>query len=214
MPRKARNNASPSRVRTYQQILSDLDDPCAGLARQAVRKLTTKYGIAELDIEKRIEFFGAWQHYGSGYLWKERFTISRARARRLARRLRKDAEDLRQAIAPQFKVLIRYSGPISADLICDRVGRAAELIEGSLEETSDRNADWTLVPKRELTQFIWRTTGRPLDGKLSDLIAAILGCDYTYDDQRKFRVRNCMFQATDSIFPATVEPDIIDAKND
>ena len=210
------SNALHNRVRTYREILHDDCDPGTRLARRAIEKLITKYGITDFEIQKRIDIFQAFEHFGTGRLWKERFTIDREHANRLARRLRYDAEELRKAIAPQFKFLIGYGSPISADLICDLVGRAAMLLEGSLKETSDKSADWTLEPKRELTQFIWRTTGkrRPLDRQVSDLIAAILNCDYTYEDQRKFRQRNCHFQGTDSLFSAPPGPDNSNAKND
>ncbi|MGA2183820.1 MAG: hypothetical protein ABSH47_12385 [Bryobacteraceae bacterium] len=205
-----RNTAptSPKRVRSYQEILKD-PGPTAKSARKALDALTTKCGIDEAAIAMRFECFRVYEHFGTGRLWKERFTIDRPTARRLARRLRRDADDLREAIAPKFKFLMGYGSPISADFICNLISRAAVLLEGSLEETSDKGADWTLEPKRELTQFVWRTSGRrrPLDREVSDLIAAILGSEYTYEDQRKFRERNCHFEGADSMFSTTVEPD-------
>jgi len=157
----------------------------------------------------RIEWFRACEYFGTGRQWKERFTIDRRKAERLARRLREDAEDLRRALTPQFKLVIG-GGPLSTDSICDLISHTAVWIEGSLNETDDRNADWTLEPKRELTQFIWRSTGKPLDSVLADLVAAILGLEkYTYEEQRKFRKRHCRFEGTDSIFGPTPKPDKI-----
>jgi len=191
-------------VRTYEDILNNRDDPNAKRARLAIDTLTTKHEIPVFEIQARVFTFVAYEHFGTGRLWKERFTISRTRAKRLARRLRTDAEDLRKALAPQFKFVIGYRSPLSAEAICDLISRAAVLIEGSLEQTNDRNADWTLEPKRELTQFVWRATGKPLDRELSDLISAILGLDhYTAEEQRKFHERSCKLSADPAPPPLT-----------
>jgi hypothetical protein len=192
-------------VRTYEAILCDPEEHGA---RKAIKCLTTKHDIAELDLRLRIAMFPIYQYFGTGRRWSERFNIDRDSAKRLAQRLREDAEELRKALTPQFKFVI--GGPLSADSICDIISRSAVLIEGSLKETTDRRADWTLEPKRELTQFVWRTTGRPLDAEMADITAAILGLErYTFEDQRKFRERNCTLNGTDSIVPAAPKPDKI-----
>jgi hypothetical protein len=187
-----RSEQNPSTVRTYEYIVSDRDDPSIKRAREAIELLTGQYRIPAFEIHWRIDAFGAYEHFGTGRRWSERFTITRTRAKGLARRLRNDAEDLRQALAPQFRTLIGLSGPMSADAICDLVGRAAVLIEGSLTETTDRAPDWTLEPKRQLTRFVMGAAGKPLDRELSELISAILGLErYTAEEQRKFRERSC-----------------------
>jgi hypothetical protein len=196
-------NARPGPIRTYEQILSD---PYTADARQAIEKLTGRHHIAELDLRMRLAWFGACARVGTGRQWHERFTIDRRKAERLARRLREDGGELRKALTPQFKRVI--GGFPTADDICNLISRAAVWIEGSLSEANDRKADWTLEPKRELTQFVWRTTGKPLDSLLADLIAAVLRLTkYSYEDQRKFRERHCHFEGVDSMFGAAPKQD-------
>jgi hypothetical protein len=192
-------------------MLKDRQSPDAVLAREAIERLTTKYGIAESEIQMRIDLFRALEHYGSGRLWKERFRISRTKVRLLARRLHDDANVLRSAISPQFRTLFMQANKgLNIDVIPNQIEKAAELLEAALGETSDRGADWTLEPKRELTQFVWRTTGKPLDRLLADLITAILGLDkYTAEEQRKFRERHCSQDGNSSFFPTTQKPDTI-----
>lgn len=206
----ARTNASKTsnRVRSYEEILGD-SSACG--ARKAVEKLTKKHGIAEFQIQLRIEMFRAWEFFGTGRRWSERFTIDRKSASLLAQRLRTDAEELRRALTPEFKFVI--GGPLCADFICDLISRSAVLIEGSLAETNDRNADWTLEPKRELTLFIWRATGKPHDRELADIVAAVLRLEsYTAEEQRKFRKRWCRAEGTDTIIPSPPKPETIPLK--
>ena len=188
-PKRSANTAT---LNTYEKILNNRADPNLKRARVAIGRLTTRYRIPAFEIQWRLDIFAAYEHFGTGRLWKERFTISRAKAKRLAMRLRSDSADLRKALAPQFKFVIGYGGPMSADAICDLVARTAVLIEGSLEETTDRAADWTHEPKRELTRFVVGAAGKPLDRELADIISAILDLErYTAEEQRKFRERSC-----------------------
>ena len=211
MAQRVASNELP-KIRSHHEIREDRDDPLAKLGRQAIETLTTTHGMPEVEINMRIDFFEPSRYFGSGRRWEERFNISRKRAGRLADRLRQDAEDLRRAIQPGFKSAIRYKHSVPPDKLCDSIRYAALLIEQSLKETSDRTADWTLEPKRELTQFVWRRAGKPhpLDRELSDLIAAILCREYTYEDQRKFRERHCQFDATDTSFQGAAQPDKIE----
>ena len=201
---------TPNRVRTYAEILADRDTVHAV---KAIDRLTKKHGIAEIDLQVRVEAFRMYEHVGTGRRWSDRFTIDRESARRLADRLREDGAMLRNALTRKFKRVI--GSPLSADTICDIISRSALLIEGSLAETDDRKPDWAHDAKRELTQFVWRTTGRPLDADVADLIGAILYLDgYTAEEQRKFRSRYCTLDGTDSIFDGSPKPDTIPQKND
>jgi hypothetical protein len=194
----------PSRIRTYREILRD---PDTGDARSAIEKLTTKHGVIAFDLQLRIEWFRAWEHFGTGRRWSERFTIDRDSAKKLAQRLRKDGEDLRKALTPRFKFLIGSS--LSADTICDLISRSAVWIEGSLLETTDKGGDWACEPKAELTQFIVRTTGKPHDTEVADIVAAILRLEkYTAEEQRKFRYRWCR-EGAETMFDAISKPDKI-----
>jgi hypothetical protein len=214
VPSKRIRRATTSTVRLYREIVADVDNLNSKRARRAFEKLAAKYGVPENQLRIRVDWFQAVEHFGMGRLWAERFNIPRARARRLAQRLRADANELRRALTPKFKFIVGYGSPISADFIIDLVGKTAIWIEGSLAETDNRKTDWKLEPRRELTQFIWRTAGRPLDSEVADLIAAILNLEkYTAEEQRKFRERHCDFEGTDSFFYATTEPDKIDPIN-
>jgi len=195
----------------------DGSDEYARVAREAIKALTAEHGLDALDIRARVDIFPMCEHFGTGRLWKERFTIDRAQARRLATRLRKDAEALREAIAPQFKFVIGHGSPISADFICNVISRAAVLLEGSLNETDNLGSDWTREPRCELTQFVWRTIGEPHDRELSEIVAAILNLDgYTSEEQRKFRDHWCKARASGPIFPDAPGSDVkgdIDSKS-
>lgn len=208
MARRTTGKTSPKPLRRYSEILNGTD-PYAESARRAINELTTKHGVDAVDLRIRIEWFPVCQRFGAGRRWGERFIITRKQANQLSRRLREDSDELRKAITRSFELVIggAATGQLSVDVMCKVILRAAMLIEGSLEVTNDRKADWTVEPKRELTQLVWRVTGKPRDGLVAEIIGAILMLDsYTAEEQRKFRKRHCRPDGTDSIFAATPTP--------
>ena len=200
----------PSHCRSFGEILNS---PHTIYARRAIEQLTGKYHINNLELRMRVEWFHACEWTGSGRQWSDRFKISRPEARRLAQRLKVDARKLKEAPTDRLRLAIR--GPLTTDLISDLINAVAVGIEKSLKENDDRKSDWTLEPKRELTQFVWRKTGKPLDGLLADLIGAILRTPgYTAEDQKKFRMRHCRLEGTDTYFSPIPGGDTIPPKND
>ena len=211
MPQRTVGHAS-NPVLTYDEIFTN---PELRFARSAVETLTGKRGITEFEMLMRIELFRICARYGTGRRLSERFTIDRVRAARLARRLRKDAEEFEGAIVPRFKLAIGYDHLFTPDRAVAYMRWAAMLLEASIRETDDRNPDWTLEPKRELTQFVWRRIGKPCDRLVAEIIAGVLGLEkYTAEEHRKFRERYCSLAGTDSIIDATPKPDKTPQKKD
>jgi hypothetical protein len=200
-----------SKCRSFDEILNS---PDTIQARRAIEQLSGGYHITDLELRLRVEWFRACEWIGSEQRWSARFKISRSKARRLAHRLKEDAGTLNEALTDPFRFAI--GRPLTVDLFWRLVNFVAvNWIEASLKETDDRKADWTLEPKRELTQFVWRKTRKPLDGLLADLTGALLRTSgYTAEDQRKFRARHCRLEGTDSSFPPTPKPDRIRPIND
>jgi hypothetical protein len=201
----------PRKCRTFDQILNSPDTIAA---RRAIEQLTGEHHIDRVELRRRVRSFLVGEFAGSDQRWSDRFKMSRPKARRLAQRLRDVARTLKEAETLRFTLAIR--GLLTVDQICEALNSVAVEIEKSLEETDDRKVDWTVAPKRELTQFVWRKTGKrkPLDGPLADLIGAILRIPgYTAEDQRKFRARHCRFEGTDTYLPIP-GPDTIPPIND
>jgi hypothetical protein len=182
-------------------------DPRAKFAKEAFETLVSKFGIHKEELILRLDFFTAFDDE-MGRPWSARFKIPRAAARRLARRLRKDAGHIRHAVSSQYRhelplrdisgAKIPKAEPLTIGQISDLMNSTAKLIEDSLDEVTDRTAGWSLRPKRELTQFVWRKTKKPSDRLLADIISAMLDIDYSEEQQRKFRDRHCHFEGTDS----------------
>jgi hypothetical protein len=179
-------------------------------ARRAIEQLTGKYHINELDLRLRAEMFRVCEWCRSGRQLSDGFTIDRRQTLRLAQRLHEDARTLKKAPTVLLKLAIQQgatpastiSGLFTPDWICELIEAVAVGIKKSLKETDGRSPDWTLEPKRELTQFVWRQTRKPLDRLVADLIGAILRIPgYTAEDQQKFRFRHCRLEGTDTLLP-------------
>jgi hypothetical protein len=195
-----------SKCRTYTEIRNSPDTIAASLA---IQQLIREHHIDELELRRRVRFFRHGEFAGSQQRWSDRFKMKRPKARSFAWGLREVARTLEEAQTLQFTLAIR--GPLTVDQICEALNSVAVEIERSLKETNDRKVDWTVAPKRELTQFVWRKTGKPLDRLLADLIGAILRTPgYSAEDQRKFRGRHCRLEGTDTYLlppgPDTIPP--------
>lgn len=188
-------------VLSYKAIFNDRESQYSAYARETIEELVTKYGVPQIQLEIRINMFDFCSRFGTGRSWSERFAIDRPTAKRLVRRLRDDIEQLRKAFTQRFSYFLQAYGPDIVEPTLDMMERIAILIESSLTEVSDRVADWSLEPHRELTEWIWHTTKRPHDRLIADIVSAVLNRPYSYEEQAKFRARNCKRGRAGTLFP-------------
>jgi len=193
-----------SKCRTFIEIRNSPDTIAA---REAIEQLTGKYHIDELELRRCVRFFQVGQLAGSPQRWSDRLNMTRTEGRRVSHLLKGCARTLEEAQTLLSTDATRPANLRTLILVADN-------IEKLLKETDDRNPDWTVAPKRELTQLVWRKAGKPLDGLLADVIGAILRTPgYSAEDQRKFRDRHCRLEGTDT-YLLPPGPDTIPLIND
>ena len=123
--------------------------------------------------------------------WKQRSTLTKGQAKTLAGRLNTDADEIRAFFAPDLYWYLTVEKQFRwVELIQKYLKRMAHLIDELAQTSDDRGADDARPAKTRLTEYVRKSTGKPHDKEVADLIRVTLHLDaYTAEEQRKFRTR-------------------------
>jgi hypothetical protein len=123
--------------------------------------------------------------------WNQRSRLTKKQAKALAKKLSKNANEIRVFFAPDlywFLTIERQFGWI--DDLQENLRRMVRLIEELARTNDDRGADDARTAKMRLTKYVQTATGKPHDREVAELTRVTLNLDvYTADEQRKFRTR-------------------------
>jgi hypothetical protein len=123
--------------------------------------------------------------------WKQRSTLTKRQAKKLAGRLNTDADEIRAFFAPDLYWYLTVEQQFRwIELLQRYLKRMAHLIDELARSSDDRGADDARPAKTRLTEYVRKATGKPHDKEVADLIRVTLRLDgYTAEEQRKFRTR-------------------------
>jgi hypothetical protein len=123
--------------------------------------------------------------------WKQRSTLTKRQAKKLAGRLNTDADEIRAFFAPDLYWYLTDEQQFGwIELLQRYLKRMADLIDELARSSDDRGADDARPAKTRLTEYVRKSTGKPHDKEVADLIRVTLCLGaYTAEEQRKFRTR-------------------------
>ncbi len=168
-----------------------LEDRIQGdkFAREALETLLTR-GAEQGELWSCLHALETSQLLGFSS-WEQRSTLTKRQAKTLAERLEADADSIRAFFAPDLYWYLTVEQQFRwIELIQKYLKRMARLIESLALSSDDRGADDARPAKTQLTEYVRKSTGKPLDKEVADLIRVTLRLEaYTAEEQRKFRAR-------------------------
>jgi hypothetical protein len=173
-------------------------------ASKSLETLLAQRRLDPVELWCYLIFFERAKSLGLG-AWAERCNLDRRKTRSFARRLVQAAENLGNLFTEKYLgFAIKQRNYLWLRTVPRHMRFAAEFIEGSLRIGDDRGANSIEVGvRREFTQWVKETSGKPHDREVADLLRVVLGrTTIDAEEQRKFRTRHCRK-------PDTAEPKFV-----